>query len=85
MEIEYSSNFKKAYRRLTLRIQKKAEQKEILFRRNCFSPQLKTHKLHGRLKEFYSFSIDEKYRIVFKLVTAHKAVFLDAGDHNVYR
>ncbi|MDP3764617.1 MAG: type II toxin-antitoxin system mRNA interferase toxin, RelE/StbE family [bacterium] len=85
MEIEYSSNFKRAYRKLVWRVQKKAEQKEVLFRQNPFFPLLKTHKLHGRLKEFYSFSIDAKYRIVFKLVAAHKAVFLDVGDHDVYR
>ena len=85
MEIEYSSSFKKAYRKLDTRIQKKAEQKEILFRQDPFSPRLKTHKLHGRLKEFYSFSIDVKYRIVFRLVAAHKAVFLDAGDHDIYK
>lgn len=85
MEIEYSSNFKKAYRKLSIHIQKKAEQKEILFRHNPFSPQLKTHKLHGRLKEFYSLSVDVKCRIVFKLITAHKAVFLDVGDHGVYK
>ena len=85
MEIEYSSHFRKVYQNLTLKTQKKAEKKEAIFRKSPFDPRLKTHKLRGKLKEFYSLAIDQKYRIVFKLVNRFKAVFLDIGDHDIYR
>ena len=85
MEIEYSSHFKRAYQKLDIAVQKKAERKEALFQKDPFSPVLKTHKLHGKLKEFYSFSVDSKYRIVFKFITGKKVIFLDTGDHDVYR
>lgn len=85
MEIEYSSHFKDVYRKLSSEIQKNAEKQEGVFRQNIFDPRLNTHKLHGKLKEFYSFSIDRKNRIVFKLTGRHTAVFLDVGDHDVYR
>ena len=66
-------------------VQKKAERKTILFRKDHFSATLETHKLHGKLKEFYSFSIDSKFRIVFRFITGKKVIFLDVGDHDVYR
>jgi len=85
MEIEYSSHFKRAYQKLNVVIQKKAERKETLFRKDPFSAVLETRKLHGKLKEFYSFSIDNKFRIVFKFITGKKVIFLDVGNHDVYK
>ena len=85
MEIEYSSHFKRAYQKLDIAVQKKAERKEILFQKNPFSTTLETHKLHGKLKGFCSFSVDSKFRIVFKFITGKKVIFLDVGDHDVYR
>ncbi|MEK7082646.1 MAG: type II toxin-antitoxin system mRNA interferase toxin, RelE/StbE family [Patescibacteria group bacterium] len=84
-EIEYSAHFKKAYQHLDVLVQRKAEQKEVLFRKNPFDPILKTHKLHGKLKDFYSFSINRKTRIVFQFVDRAQAVFLDIGGHDVYQ
>lgn len=84
-EIEYSCHFKRMYQYLDVLIQRKAERREILFRKNPFDPMLKTHKLHGKLKDFYSFSIDKRTRIVFRFVSRAKAVFLDVGGHDVYK
>lgn len=85
MEIEYSSHFKRVYIKLGADIQEKAEDKEKIFSNNPLDPRLKTHRLHGKLKEFFSFSIDYKYRIVFKFLDQNKALFLDIGDHDVYQ
>ena len=85
MEIEYSSHFKRAYQKLDIAIQKKAKRKVTSFRKDPFGAALETHKLHGKLKEFYSFSIDGKFRVVFKFITGKKVIFLDVGDHDVYR
>lgn len=85
MEIEYSTHFRRAYQKLPSGVQKRAEKREALFREHPFHLVLKTHKLHGKLKEFFSFSIDHRYRIVFKFVGRQRVVFLDAGDHDIYR
>ena len=82
-EITYTPHFKRAYQNLDISLQKKAEQREILFRKNPFDSLLKTHKLHGRLKDFYSFSIDRKTRIVFRFVGRAKAVFLDIRAYSI--
>lgn len=78
-------HFKRAYQCLDVLVQRKAEQKEKLFRKDPFIPMLKTHKLHGQLKDFYSFSIDRKTRIVFRFASRAKAVFLDVGSHDIYQ
>jgi len=86
MEIEYSSHFRRAYSKLEIVIQKKAETVERLFRKNPFDPRIDTHKLKGKLKPWWSLSVDYHNRIVFKFVKAHsKVVFLDVGHHDIYR
>jgi len=37
-----------------------------LIEENPFNPSLKTHKLKGNLKDFYSSSLNYNYRIVFQ-------------------
>jgi len=53
MKIYYSSKFAKEYRKLPLKIKLLAEKKEIVFRKDPFDPNLKTHKLTGKLKMYY--------------------------------
>ena len=65
MQIIYSPIFLRQYRKLELDIQKSAEMKEGIFRKNPFDTRLKTHKLHGRLSDLWAFSVTNKYRIVF--------------------
>ena len=65
MQIIYSPQFAKDYRRLDNLTKEKTEKQEIIFRRNPFDSRLKTHKLSGRLRDLWSFSIDYNYRIIF--------------------
>ena len=83
-EILYHSNFAAAYKNLPSSIKERAMAKELLFRDNIFHPLLKTHKLKGWLSGLYSFSVDFKYRILFKF---HKdlIIFLDIDDHDLYK
>ncbi len=86
MEIIYTSKFGREYKKLSLNIKKMAEAKEKIFRNDPFDPALKTHKLHGKLKEFYSFSIDYKYRIIFE-ISENKNIFYfhSVSDHDIYK
>jgi len=85
MKIYYSSKFSKEYKNLPLKIKRKAEQKEKIFRKNPFDKRLKTHKLSGALKDFWAFSIDQKYRIVFEFTEKDIIWFHSAGDHSIYK
>ena len=85
MQIYYSAKFAKEYKKLPSKIKLIAEKKEKIFRKNPFHPSLKTHKLTGKLREFWSFSIDFKHRIIFELVDAQTIWFHSVGTHQIYR
>jgi len=84
MIIRYSGRFNRAYKKLPYEIKTKAEKREQLFRDNPFHAFLNTHKLHGKLKDQWSFSIDNKYRILFEFDGAD-VIFLDVGAHELYK
>jgi mRNA-degrading endonuclease YafQ of YafQ-DinJ toxin-antitoxin module len=86
MKIIYSPKFAREYKKLPKSIKGSAEEREKIFRKNPFDTRLKTHKLKGKLKEFLSFSIGYKYRIIFEL-DKHKKVayFYSVGDHEIYQ
>lgn len=85
MKIIYSSKFAKEYKKLPLKIKKAAEKKEIIFRKDPFELSLKTHKLTGKLKEYYSFSIDYQYRIIFEFAKKDIIWFHSVGTHEIYK
>lgn len=84
MDIYYTPNFKRQYKKLPEKIKDLAEVQEKIFVSNPFNPRLETHKLHGRFKDFWSFSIDVKYRIIFEFAEDNKAVFHSVGNHDIY-
>jgi len=85
MNIYYSTKFAKEYKRLPLPIKVIAEKKESFFRKNPFDTRLKTHKLTGKLKDFWAFSIDRKTRIIFEFINENTIHFHSVGSHQIYR
>lgn len=85
MTIYYSSKFAKEYKKLPLKVKLLAEKREKIFRTDPFDPQLKTHKLTGKLKEYYSFSIDYQYRIIFEFADKNTIWFHSIGTHEIYK
>ncbi len=82
--IRTSRQFEKQYKKLPQRIKENAKEKERVFRENPFDPRLKTHKLHGREKDIWAFSVTWKYRIKFILTADAEALFLEIGAHDIY-
>jgi len=85
MRIIYSPNFLRNYDSLPEAIKVKAEKRESIFCKNLFDKRLKTHKLSGKLADFWSFSVDYHYRIVFELKDENIVIFHKIGNHSVYR
>ena len=85
MKIYYSSKFAREYKKLPIDVKKIAEEKEKIFRKNPFNQRLKTHKLKGELKGFLSFSVNQKYRIIFEFVDANIIWFHSVGNHSIYK
>ena len=80
----WDNNFKKSYK-------KKISSSEILknhfwnsieiFVTNPFDKSLKIHKLSGRLKGLWAFSIDYNYRVIFDFIDNKNVLLIDIGTH----
>ena len=86
IKITFSSSFKKAFKK-KIKNNKRREKKFLKaiekFINNPFSPQLRTHKLTGILKDLWSFRIDYEIRIIFYFDENREgAVFIDIGSHD---
>ncbi len=85
MKIIYTSKFFREYKKLPKEIKFLAEEKERIFHKNPFDAVLDTHKLHGRLREFWSFSIGYRYRTIFEFGDDDAIYFHSVGNHNIYQ
>lgn len=85
MKIGYKPIFIRQYKKLPPELQEEAKQKIQLFIQDPQHPFLKTHKLKGPLKQFFSFSVNYEYRIVFEYESSEKAVLLMIGNHDIYK
>lgn len=82
--IYYHPQFRKSFLDLPKEVQKAAKRKIIVFKNNPFTTSLRTHKLSGKLKKHWSFSVKGQYRIIFVFEKNH-AIFLDIGPHDIYK
>lgn len=84
MEIFYTSRFERAYKKLPSETKVLAEKKELLFRTDPFEPRLKTHKLHGELKDHWAFSVTHEVRVIFEFTESNIVWFHSIGNHDIY-
>jgi mRNA-degrading endonuclease YafQ of YafQ-DinJ toxin-antitoxin module len=81
--VYYSSTFKKHAKKhphLKTKIIKRIE----MFQSDPFNPSLKTHKLTGKLKGYYAFSVDYQTRIMFEFLDKDSVAMIDVGTHGIY-
>lgn len=83
-DIVYSSHFERNLRKLPPDLKTLIRKREALFRKDCFDPRLKTHKLSGKLKNYWSFSLTHSHRVLFQFLGEGKVGFIDVGDHTIY-
>ena len=85
MQIVYTKKFVSEFKKLPKKVRLLAIEKEKIFKKNPHEPELKTHKLTGKLKGNLAFSINYSYRIIFVLENKNEAWFLAVGTHNIYK
>lgn len=86
MEASFSDSFKKAFHKRikSTEIENEFWNRLEIFINDPFEAKLKTHKLSGKLKDLWSFSIEYDLRVVFYFTNdkPKRAVFVDIGTHN---
>jgi addiction module RelE/StbE family toxin len=86
MEVSFSESFKRVFRKRVKSTEIESEfwNRLELFINDPFDSKLKTHKLSGKLKGLWSFTIEYDIRVVFYFTNdkPKKAVFIDLGTHD---
>ena len=85
VQINSSSHFIRAFKKLPRQIQDDFEEKISLFIKNPRHPQLRTHPLKGKFRECLAFQLEDGYRVLFEFSNPNTVNLLDVGPHNIYR
>ena len=83
--VDFSSSFRRAYKKRVAPFAEKVlifREKLSLFVQNPYNPQLKTHKLSGKLKHLWSFSVENDLRVLLYFVDEMNVIFEDIGSHD---
>ncbi len=66
-------------------VKNKAFVKENIFRINPHDTRLDTHKLHGKYKDYFAFTVVGQYRIMFSFNKSGNVEFINIGTHEIYK
>jgi mRNA-degrading endonuclease YafQ of YafQ-DinJ toxin-antitoxin module len=84
-QLKVSKNFEKKLKKFIKRnptLKSILKEKLQILQENPFDSRLKTHRLSGPLKDFFSFWLTYEYRIVIKIYPKEKLIeFYTIGTH----
>ena len=60
-------------------------EREGKFLSDPFDPVLETHKLHGKYKDYWGFTVVGQYRIMFLFLETGDYGFVNIGTHDIYK
>jgi mRNA-degrading endonuclease YafQ of YafQ-DinJ toxin-antitoxin module len=82
--VGYTREFIQAYDKLPQALKQAVKERVQLFTDKKNHQRLKVHKLHGKYRGFFSFSIDRKNRVMFEWISGAEARLHTVGDHSIY-
>ncbi|OHA88639.1 MAG: hypothetical protein A3C70_03515 [Candidatus Zambryskibacteria bacterium RIFCSPHIGHO2_02_FULL_43_14] len=85
ISVAYTPKFVRQFKKLDDFLQKEVIEKFDLFIKNPNNPSLKIHRLHGKFDDCWAFSIDYRYRAIFKHLSRVEIIMIAIGDHDVYK
>jgi len=83
MRILYSKIFMKQFKKLPKSLQEEVNERVKIFKKDHKNPTFKIHKLHGKLADFYSLSVNYSHRIIFEKEKDFY-IFAEIGNHDIY-
>lgn len=84
VSVSFDPSFRRAFKRRIAPDQareKRFRAKLLTFIQDPFHPTLRTHRLSGKLKDYWSFTVEYDLRVIFYFVDEDRAVFIDIGTH----
>ena len=84
IRVVYTPSFIKQTKALETSVFEEVVRKVELFKNPQNHKILKVHKLHGRLRDCFAFSVNRRMRIIFEYVGKSEALLHDIGGHEIY-
>lgn len=84
-KVIWDEGFKRSYRKRIKGdsiLKKKFWRRMEIFLKDPFYPQLRTHKLSGKLSGQWAFSVDTDCRIIFEFISEGQILLIDIGSHD---
>ncbi|MEK7652474.1 MAG: plasmid stabilization protein [Patescibacteria group bacterium] len=85
LTISFKATFVKQVNKLEKALTDEIFEKIKLLKNKKNHKTLKVHKLHGKLSNCFSFSVNYNTRIVFEYLTKGEIVLLFVGSHDIYK
>jgi mRNA-degrading endonuclease YafQ of YafQ-DinJ toxin-antitoxin module len=89
IQVRESPAFQRSYKKLIKGkpdLQKKFRERLALFIANPYDPLLETHKLKGKMKKFWAFSLNHSLRVAFVFEDSNSVRLENVGPHDdVYK
>lgn len=85
LKVVYYLRFRRKFKKSSPALKELILEKTALFVNNPFNPELKSHKLTGRLSSCWSFSLNYSLRVMFTFIDDNTTGFLDLGGHEIYK
>ena len=85
IKVSFSSSFRRLFKKRikgNTKLESRFWAKLEVFTNNPFEPSLRTHKLSGKLKDLWSFSVGYDQRVIFYFTDRENAVFIEIGNHD---
>lgn len=82
LKLAVSPKYKRNYRKQSEAIKRTVIEREAIFLRNPHDARLETHKLHGKDRDAWAYSVTHKIRIKFLFISTNIVMYLDIGTHD---
>lgn len=85
LAIHVSSRFERSFKRMPSHICEDFKKQISIFQEHPFHPSLHTHKLGGKLREYYAFYLRDGYRVLFDFMAPDVVLLVNVGSHDDYQ
>jgi len=85
IKLIFAPVFLRQLKSLPWEIKEETIEKIELFKNRRNHKMLKVHKLKGKFRGVFSFSVNYRIRVIFQYNSENEAAVLSIGDHDVYR
>lgn len=81
MTIDYHKDFIKSFKKLSSKIQKKFQERQLLFEKDPFNPVLNNHTLKGEYLGYRSINVSGDIRAIYRK-SPENVLFIAIGSHS---